>query len=67
VEKPRSPAAKKIPSWVQEYERRIEQAQLEYQQLRAIEAPEEAELHQGELEMQDGSSSLVQSQLPELG
>jgi Xaa-Pro aminopeptidase len=51
---------------VREYQRRIEQARLEYQQMRAIEAPEEAELGQGELEMQDVSSSLVQKRLSEL-
>jgi hypothetical protein len=66
VEKPRSPAAREIASWVQEYQRRIEQARLEYQQMKAMEAPEEAELGQGELEMEDASSSLVQKQLSKL-
>jgi len=65
VEKPRSPAARETPVWVQNYQRSIEQARLEYQQMRAIEAPEEAELGQGDFEMQDASSNLVQKQLLE--
>jgi hypothetical protein len=66
VEKPQSPAAKEIPSFVQEYPRRIEQAWPEYQQLKEIEFPGEAVQGQGELEMIDDSSNLVQKQLSEL-
>jgi hypothetical protein len=66
VEKPRSPAAREIPAWVQDYLRRIEQARLEHQQMKAIEFPEEAEEGQGELEMPDANSNLVQKQLSEL-
>ena len=66
VEMPRSPWAREIPSWVLDYQTRIEHTRLEYQQMRSIEALEDAELGQAELEMQDASSSLVQKQLSEL-
>jgi hypothetical protein len=66
VEKPQSPVAREIPGWVQEYQRRIEQARLEHQQMKAIEYPKEAEEGQGELEMPDVNSDLVQKQLSEL-
>jgi len=60
VEKPRSPAAKEIPAWVQDYQRRIQQALLDHQQIKQIEYPEEAEEGQGELEKPDANSNLVQ-------
>jgi hypothetical protein len=66
VEKPPSPAGREIPGWVQDYQHRIEQARLEHQQMKAIEYPEEAEEAQGELEMPDANSNLVQKQLSEL-
>jgi hypothetical protein len=44
VDKPQSPAGREIPLWVQEYQMRIKRAPLEYHLMRAIEAPEEAEL-----------------------
>ena len=59
-------AAKEIPVWVLEYQNRIELARLEYQQMKIIEAPEEAELGHGELEMPNVNSGLVQKQLSEL-
>jgi predicted nucleic acid-binding Zn-ribbon protein len=62
---PRSPAAKEIPIWVQDYQRRIEQARLEHQQMKPIEYPQEAEEGQGEFEMPDANSNLVQKQLSE--
>jgi hypothetical protein len=45
---------------------RIEQARLEYQPMKEIEFPEEAEQGQRALEMPDASSDLVQKQLSEL-
>jgi hypothetical protein len=51
---------------VQDYQRRIEQARLDHQQLKAIEFAEEAEEGQGELEMPNANSNLVQKQLSEL-
>ena len=66
VEKPRSPAAREIPAWVREYQRRIEQAQSQHEKIRQVGYPKEAELGQGELEMLDNNTSLVQKQLSEL-
>jgi hypothetical protein len=66
VEKPRSPAARENPIWVQNYQRQIEHARLEHQQMKAIEYPVEAEEGQGELEMPDANSNVVQKQLSEL-
>jgi hypothetical protein len=66
AEKLQSPAATEIPVWVQDYQKRMEQARLEYQQLKAIEFPDEAEHGQGELHMADANSNLVQKQLSEL-
>jgi hypothetical protein len=51
---------------VQDYQRWKEQARLDHQQLKAIEFPEEAEEGQGELEMPNANSNLVQKQLSEL-
>jgi len=65
-EKPRSLAAREIATWVQEYPRRTEQAWLEHQQIKALEYPEEAVEGQGELEMPDVNSNLVQRQLLQL-
>jgi hypothetical protein len=66
IEKPWSRAAVPISSSVQEFQRRIEQVPLECEQMRPIEAPEEADLGHRELEMQDVSSSVVQKRLLEL-
>jgi len=66
VEKPQSPAAKDIPAWVKDYPHQIEQARLEYQTMKSIEFPEEAELGQGELQMTDANSNSLQKQLSEL-
>ena len=66
MEKPRSPAARESPTWVQDYQPRIEQASLEYQQLWAIEFQDEAKYSQGQLEMLDANSNIVQTQSSEI-
>jgi len=66
VEKRRSPVAREVAAWVREYQRRIQQARLENQQMKALEYPEEEEEGQGEREMTDANSNLVQKQLSEL-
>jgi hypothetical protein len=66
VEKPWSPAAREIPAWVLDYQRRAEQARLQHIHMKVIEYPEETQDSQGELEMPDANSNLVQKQLSEL-
>jgi len=66
VKEPRSPAAKEVPAWVLEYQRRIEQARRQHQETWATEYPDEAEQGLGELEMQVKNPNLVQTQLSEL-
>jgi predicted nucleic acid-binding Zn-ribbon protein len=66
VEKPRSPAARAIPDWCQDYQRRIEAARRDYFLLKEQEEPEEALEGQGEVQMSDVNSDLVQKQLSEL-
>jgi len=66
VEKPRSPAARPIPEWCLEYQRRIEAARRDYLLLKEQEEPEEAEEGQGEVQMTEANSDLVQKQLSEL-
>lgn len=62
----RSPVAKDIAAWVQMYQWTIEQPRLEYQQMKPIEVPEEANLGQRELEMPNKNSNIVQNHLSEL-
>ena len=66
VEKPRSPAQREIPVWVQDYQNRLEEARREYLLLKNHEEPEEAEEGQGEVVMAEASTDLVQDQLSEL-
>ena len=66
VEKPRSPAAREILALVQEIQSRIEQDRLEHQQMKELEYPKGAEGGQGELEMTDANSNLVQKRFSEL-
>ena len=66
VEKPRSPAARPIPEWCLEYQRRIEAARRDYLLLKEQEEPEEAEQGQGEIQMSEANPDLVQKQLSEL-
>jgi len=64
IEKPRSPAPRDIPVWVQNYQNRLEEARREYRLLKDHEEPEEALEGQGEVVMMD--TDLVQEQLSEL-
>ena len=66
VQKPRSPAARPIPEWCLEYQRRIEAARKDYLLLREQEEPEEALEGQGEIQMLEANPDLVQKQLSEL-
>jgi len=66
VEKPRSPAARQIPEWCLEYQRRIEDARREYLLIKEQEEPEEAPEGQGEIDMLEPGTNLVQDQLSEL-
>jgi len=66
VEKPRSPVARPIPEWGLEYHRRIEAARREYLLIREQEEPKEALEGQGEIEMLEPNTNLVQEQLSEL-
>jgi len=64
VEKPRSPARRDVPVWVQSYQNRLEEARREYLLLKDHEEPEEALEGQGEVVMT--GTDLVQEQLSEL-
>jgi len=66
IEKPRSPAARPIPEWCLEYQRRIEAARRDYLLLKEQEEPEEALEGQAEIQMSEANPDLVQKQLPEL-
>jgi hypothetical protein len=66
IEKPRSPAAKAIPEWCQEYQRTIEAAQRDYLLLEEPEEAKEAESGQSKVEMREPDNDLVQKQLSEL-
>jgi len=66
VEKPRSPAARHIPEWCLEYQRRIEDARRDYLLLIEQEEPEGAPEGQGEIQMTEANTDLVQKQLLEL-
>ena len=66
VEKPRSPAARTIPGWCLEYQRRIEAARRDYLLLKEQEEQEEALEGQGEIQMSEVNPDLVQKQLSEL-
>jgi len=66
VEKPQSPVAKPIPKWCLGYQRRIEAARKDYLLIKEQAEPEEALEGQGEIEMLDQNSDLVQEQLSEL-
>jgi hypothetical protein len=66
VEKPRSPAAWPIPEWCLGYQRRIEAARRDYLLLKEQGEPEEALEGQGEIEMTEANTDLVQKQLSEL-
>jgi hypothetical protein len=65
VEIPRSPAARPILQWYLEYQRRIEAARRDYLQLKEQEEPDEALEGQGEIQMTEANSDLVQKQLSE--
>jgi len=66
VEKPRSPAARPIPEWCIEYQRRIEAARRDYLLLKEQEEPKKALEGQGEIQMSDENRDLVQEQSSEL-
>jgi len=66
IEKPRSPAARPIPEWCLNYQRRIEAARKDYLLLKEQEQPEEEIEGQGEIEMTEANTDLVQKQLSEL-
>ena len=66
IEKPRSPAQRDIPAWVQNYQNRLEEARREYLLLKDHEEPEEALEGQGEVVMTEANTELVQEQLSEL-
>jgi predicted nucleic acid-binding Zn-ribbon protein len=66
VEKPRSPAARPIREWCLGYQRRIEAAQRDYLLLKEQEEPDQALEGQGEVEMTEASTDLIQKQLSEL-
>jgi len=66
VEKPRSPAARQIPEWCLEYQKRIEDARREYLLIKEQAEPEEALEGQGEIDMLEPNTNLVQEQLSEL-
>jgi hypothetical protein len=66
IQKPRSPAARPIPEWCLEYQRRIEAARKDYLLLKEQEEPEEALEGQGEIQMSETNSDLFQEQLSEL-
>jgi len=66
VEKPRSPAPRPVPEWCLEYQRRIEEARRDYLLLKEQEEPEEALEGQGEVEMLEPDTDLVQKQLLDL-
>jgi len=66
VEKPRSPAVRPIPEWCLEYQRRIEDARREYLLIKEQAEPEEALEGQGEIDMLEPNTNLVQDQLSEL-
>lgn len=59
VEKPQSPVAKDIHEWCQEYQRKIEAARRECFLIKHQEEPEETEVGQGEIAMNEASSDLV--------
>ena len=66
MEKPRSPAARPIPEWCLEYQKRIEDARREYLLIKEQAEPEEALEGQGEIDMLELNTNLVQGQLSEL-
>jgi len=66
VEKPRSPVARPIPEWCLGYQIRIEDARKEYLLIKEQEEPQEALEGQGEIEMLEPNTDLVQEQLSEL-
>jgi len=66
VGEPRSPAARPIPEWCLEYQRRIEATRRDYFLLKDQEEPEEAVEGQGEVEMIEANTDIVQEQLSEL-
>ena len=66
VEKPRSPAPKPVPEWWLRYQRRIEAARRDYLLKKEQAEPEEALEGQGEVEMLEPNTDLVQEQLSEL-
>jgi uncharacterized protein Yka (UPF0111/DUF47 family) len=55
-----------IPEWCLEYQRRIEAARRDYLLLKDQAEPEEAHECQGEVEMTEASTDLVQEQLSEV-
>ena len=63
VEKPRQPAATEMTKWAHDYGRWIEQVRVEYQHIKAMEFPHNADLGEGEKEMPDTNYNLVQTQL----
>ena len=66
VEKTRSPTQRPVPGWCLEYQKRIEDARRDYLRLKEQEEPEEAPEGQGEVEMLESNTNLVQEQLSEL-
>jgi hypothetical protein len=66
VEKPRSSVGRAIPEWWLGYQRRIEAARRDYLLLKSQEEPKEAPSGQGDVEMTEANTDLVQRQLSEL-
>ena len=65
-EKPRSPVARPIPEWCLGYQRKIEAARRDYLLIKEQEEPQEALEGQGEIELLEQNTDLVQKQLSEL-
>ena len=66
VEKPRYPAPREVPVWVQNDQNRLEEARREYLLLMSHKEQWEAVEGQGEVVMVDANSDLLQNQLSEL-
>jgi len=66
IETPQSPAGRAIPEWCKDYQRGLEAARREYLRLESQEEPNETPSGQGEAEMTEANTDLVQRQLSEL-
>ena len=66
IETARSPTTRTIPEWCLGYQRRIEAARRDYLLLKEQEEPDEALEGQGEVEITEANTDLVQKQLLKL-